>query len=398
MTDQVRRCPNGHPALFSGEGFCEVCGAPLGAAVAPPPGWGAPQGQMPPQQAPQGQPGWGAPQQPAPPAWGQPQPGQMPPQGWAPQGQMPPQGQPGWGAPQQPAPPAWGQQPQQGQMPPQGWGAPQGQMPPQGQPGWGAPPPQGWAPQPQPAWGAPPPKKGGGCGKMILLLILLLVAGVAAYGFVAKPSWFPLGAKATASPILGLATPKPSGPASSKTPAPLISVDPGGSGGLPTSAPTSSASSGTGDLKTCTIAKIGVTVSYPSNYQTASDPDYACMLFDTSPITVVPNSEVPQVGFMVFGTEETYDAIVADFTEDTVMWELLDSQTGQVDGLDATAIYVRATGNGLLAKGTEELVVAVDRGSYGSNLILSVNGEPGATFDANSEALGTVVSNIKIDR
>ena len=64
MTDQGRRCPNGHPALFSGEGFCEVCGAPLAAAGAPAPGWGqTPQQPVPPQQP------WG--QQPPPPGWGQ---------------------------------------------------------------------------------------------------------------------------------------------------------------------------------------------------------------------------------------------------------------------------------------------------------------------------------------
>jgi hypothetical protein len=398
MTDQGRRCPNGHPALFSGEGFCEVCGAPLGAAAAPPPGWG----QQPPQ-APvpqQGQPGWGAPQQPPPPAWGPvPQQGQQPPPpGWgqAPQAPMPPP---------QPMPPAWGPMPQQGQQPPPGWG----QQPPQGQPGWGAPPPQGWAPQgpmPQqgmPAWGAPPPKKGGGCGRMLFIVLLLLLIGGAAYVLVAKPSWSPLAAKASATPGLALPTPKTSSPVSSTTPAPLISVDPGGSVGLPTAAPTAgatagaTASAGTGDLQTCRADKAGINVSYPAGWYTVTGyPDWNCMLFDRNPIAIQPNTELPVVAVQISQETRSYATVVEDYKTNTV-YELVGSDTGTVDGLDATALEVNNTGVGYFEKGVHQLVVVVDRGSRGC-LVLEVIGKPGPDFDANSEVLGTVVSNIKIDQ
>ena len=375
MTDQGRRCPNGHPALFSADGFCEVCGAPLAAAGAPPPGWGqTPQQPMPPQQP--APPAWGATQQPMPPAWSAPQP------------------------PQQPAPPpGWGQQP-----PPPGWyPPPQQPMPPQ-QPAWGAPPPQGWAPQDQPAWGAPPPKKGGGCGGTLLILIVLLIVGVLAYGFIARPSWLPADAKASTTPALALPTAKPSAN-STFTPAPLISVAPVGSGAAttapttaPTSGPTTSASGGAGDLATCAAATAGLTVSYPAGWYTVTDyPDWNCMLFDPTPIKFVLNAEVPAVAVQIAQDTRAYAKVVADFKTNTDLYELLDSQTGSVDGLDATAIYIRHTGNGLMAKGMEELVVVVNRGSLGS-LTLEVIDMPGATFDANAQVLGTMISNIKINK
>jgi hypothetical protein len=318
---------------------------------------------------------------------------------------MPPLGQPGWGAPppQQPMPPAWGPMPQGQQPPPPGWGQmPQGQMPPQGQPAWGAPPPQGWAPQGQPAWGAPPPtKKGGGCGRLLFILLLLLLLGGAAYVLVAKPSWSPLAAKASATPGLALPTPKSSSPTSSKTPAPLISVDPGGSGGLPTSAPTvaptADASGGTADLQSCRADKAGITVSYPAGWYTVTGlPDWNCMLFDRNPIDIQPNTELPMVAIQLSQETRAYATVVEDFKTNTV-YELIGSDTGQVDGLDATALEVNNTGVGYFEKGVHQLVVVVDRGSRGC-LVLEVIGKPGADFDANSEILGTVVSNIKIDQ
>jgi hypothetical protein len=71
--DQTPRCPNGHPAAFTGQRFCEVCGAEFGAAApspvapqpatlpppVPPPAWSAPP------------PTWSAPQAP-PPTWSAP--------------------------------------------------------------------------------------------------------------------------------------------------------------------------------------------------------------------------------------------------------------------------------------------------------------------------------------
>ncbi len=291
-----------------------------------------------------------------------------------------------------------------GQQPPQqAWG----QQFPQGQPGWGAPPPA-WAPQGQPGLSAPPPKKGGGCGKTILILLVLLIVGVLAYGFIAKPSWFPVGAKASPTPGSALLSPKPSSsasPASSTTPAPLISVEPGGSSGAsagPTAAtsaaPTASASGGAGDLATCSNAAAGITVSYPAAWKTVTEyPEWNCMLFDPKPIKIVLNSELPPVAIQIAQDNRAYAAVVSDFKTNTDLYELLDSQTGTVDGLDATAIDVRHTGNGLLAAGTDELVVVVNRGAT-PTLTLSVIGKPGATFDANAKILGTVIQNIKINQ
>jgi hypothetical protein len=279
-------------------------------------------------------------------------------------------------------------------MPPQG-------MPPQGMPAWGAPPPQGWAPQGQPAWGTPPPKKGGGCGPVLIVLLLLLILGFAAYVLVAKPAWSPLAAKASASPGLVLPTPKASGPISSKTPAPLISVSPGGSGGLPTAAPTSAATagatSGTGDLQSCRAEKAGLTVSYPVGWYTVTGyPDWNCMLFDRNPIDILPNTELPMVAIQISQETRDYATVVEDFKTATV-YELIGSDTGTVDGLDATALEVNNTGEGYFEAGVHQLVVVVDRGSLGA-LILEVIGKPGADFDANSEILGAMVGSIKIDQ
>ena len=104
------------------------------------------------------------------------------------------------------------------------------------------------------------------------------------------------------------------------------------------------------------------------------------------------------VAIQIAQDNRAYATVVSDFKTNTDMYELMDSQTGSVDGLDATAIYVRHTGNGLLAAGTEELVVVVNRGSSTPTLTLAVIGMPGATFDANAEVLGTVISNIKINQ
>ncbi len=228
-----------------------------------------------------------------------------------------------------------------------------------------------------------------------------MVVGVLAYGFIAKPAWFPLGAKASSTPGLALPTAKPSGAASSTTPAPLISVEPGGSGAAtqaPTPDATAGATSGTADVKTCRAAKAGLTVSYPAAWYTVTGyPDWNCMLFDPSPIKIVLNSELPPVAILIAQDTRSAADVIADFTTNPDMFEVLDSQAGTVDGLDATALMVRDTGNGLMAAGTEELVVVVDRGSRGG-LMLAVIGEPGAAFDANAEALGAVISSIKIDK
>jgi hypothetical protein len=283
-------------------------------------------------------------------------------------------------------------------------------MPPQGQPGWGAPPPQGWAPQGampqgQPGWGAPPPKKGGGCGRTLFILLLLLLIGGAAYVLVAKPSWSPLAAKAPATPGLALPTPKSTSPTSSTSPAPLISVEPGGSVGLPTSAPTSAATAGTspgataatGDLQTCRADKAGITVSYPAGWYTVTGfPDWNCMLFDRNPIDIKPNTELPAVAIQISQETRDYLTVVEDFKTNTV-YELVGSDTGLVDGLDATALEVNNTGAGYFQKGVHQLVVVVDRGSLGC-LVLEVIGNPGADFDANSQILGSVVDKIKIDQ
>jgi hypothetical protein len=256
-----------------------------------------------------------------------------------------------------------------------------------------------------PAWGAPPPKKGGGCGRTLFLLLLLLLIVGAAYVLVAKPSWSPLAAKASATPGLSLPTPKASGPASSKTPAPLISVAPGGSGSLPTSAPSSAATAGaspgataaTASLQSCRADKAGLTVSYPVGWYTVTGfPDWNCMLFDRNPIEILPSTELPMVAVQIAQETRDYATVVNDFKTATI-YEVIGSDTGTVDGLDATAIEVNNTGDGYFEAGVHQLVVVVDRGSRGC-LILEVIGKPGADFDANSEILGTMVGSLKIDQ
>jgi hypothetical protein len=224
----------------------------------------------------------------------------------------------------------------------------------------------------------------------------LLLGGVA-YVLIAKPSWSPLGGTSTASPGLTLKTAAPAASAAA-TPAPLDSVGPGTSD-EPTSAPTEAASIDPNGLQTCRRDDAGITVSYPAGWHTASgDADWQCVLFDPSPIEVLPNTELPPVALIIQRSDQLYDAVVRDFSENAEMWEFLNSDSGEVDGLPATAIYVRATGNGLTEQGIEKLVVAVDVGSRGMSLVMEVTGTPGDAFDANSEVLGTVIETIKIDR
>jgi hypothetical protein len=337
MTGPGRICLNGHPTALSEQRFCEVCGAPFGASVPMPP----PMAPMPPAGPP---PGW----VPPPPVAG------PPPGAWSPQG-----------------------------APPAGWS------------------PQGAAPTWQGAAGVP--QKQRGCAPVILLLLVLLaLAAGAAYVVLARP----FGPAPSASPGPGGILSPTVRPTLVASPTPTASAV--ASGAAPTPAPTpptetAAATPSTtnpapsdGETATCRSETARITVTYPAGWQAyAGDPQWTCLLFDPNPITVLPDTELPQVAVGIYPDTRTYAAVQADFTTTTVYTQL-GTESGAVDGHNAIAYEVENTGQGFYEKGVLQTVVIVDLADRGT-LVLETVGVAGAEYDANVAVLGGMIRALLID-
>ena len=349
MSEPGYACPNGHPATLAGQRFCEVCGAPVGAV--PPPVVPAPPPVAPPQAAPQ----------PAPPPVAPPQPAPQP---------APP--------PVAPAPPAWS--------------AP-------------AAPPPGWTPQPaSPAYAAtPPPDRGGrGRGPLVLVgLLLLAVVGLGAFVIVARPFG---GGAASPSPVArATATPEataPAAPTAAPTDATPTDAGPTASPDEPTAEPTpapvESPTPPAEDGATCRSEVAGITVTYPADWSTIDDgSQWTCLLFDPAPIEILPDTELPQVAVTIYPQAQPYAEVVNDFAT-AAAYRVISTDTGAVDGRDATAFELENTGEGFYEKGLLQAVVVVDLGPRGTLVIESV-GPPGDAYDSNVEALVKIVESLRID-
>ena len=355
MSEPGYACPNGHPATLAGQRFCEVCGAPVGAvprpvAPAPPPLTPAPPPVTPPQPAP-------PPLTPAPPPL-TPPPATLPPPAWS----APPAGPPGWSP--QPAPPAY-------------------------------------------AAGTPPPDRGGsGRGPLVLIgLALLAVVGLGAVVVVARP--FGGGGAASPTPV-ARATPTTAPPTGASPTAAPTDVTPTASPGEPTPeltpeptpeltpAPVGSPTASTETVASCRSDAAGITVTYPATWFTIADgSQWTCLLFDAAPIEILPNTELPQVGVTIYATDQPYAAVRRDF-ETAAAYRVLTTESGVVDGREATAYELENTGEGFYEKGLLQAVVVVDLGAKGALVIESV-GKPGAAYDANVEVLVQVVESLQVD-
>ncbi len=337
MTGPGYACPNGHLATLAGQRFCEVCGGPIGV-VAPP--------YVTSQPAP-------PPVQPAPP-------------------------------PVQPAPPYVAPQP----APPPAWSAP-------------AAPPPGWLPPPGAGYGAPPAATGGGKGRgPLVLLVLVLIAAVAAGSAILVLRPFGPGTGASPSPVArASSTPRPvvtAAPSAAASARPTEAPTPVPSAEVVTLPPLESAAPSAGDMETCRSDAAGITVSYPLGWYTVTDdPKWACLLFDPAPITIDPQTELPQVAVTIYTDTRPYAEVKKDF-ETAEVYTVNATDTGQVDGRDATAYELVNTGKGFYQKGVLQTVVAVARGDRGT-LVAETVGEPGAAYDANVQSLVVIVEALKID-
>ncbi|HYO43599.1 MAG TPA: hypothetical protein VES19_10420, partial [Candidatus Limnocylindrales bacterium] len=275
--------------------------------------------------------------------------------------------------------------------------------PPPAPPAAAAPPP-GWSPQPTPPAypvGTPPPGRGGRGGMGPVLLVGLLLAAVVGAGAVflvvrpfgdgtASPSPVaratPTGSPSTAAPSVA--------PTAAPTDIPATpTVEPTAE---PTPPPVESAAPSAADVATCRSEAAGITVTYPAPWFTVNDGSaWTCLLFDPAPIEILPDTELPQVAVGMYTQAESYEQVRRDF-ETTAVYTVISTDTGVVDGRDATAFELENTGQGFYEKGMLQAVVVVDLGARGTLVIESV-GMPGAAYEANVEELVRIVESLQID-
>jgi hypothetical protein len=141
----------------------------------------------------------------------------------------------------------------------------------------------------------------------------------------------------------------------------------------------------------------GVTVTYPAAwFAYAGDATWKCLLFDPDPITVPPDSELPEVAVAVLPIpERTFAQAVSEY-EDARYWTIVRSGDTTVDGKPARAYELDTTGEGFYPKGIREYVIVVDRGERGY-LVIETVGQPGADFEANVTIVDLMAGAIVID-
>jgi hypothetical protein len=137
-------------------------------------------------------------------------------------------------------------------------------------------------------------------------------------------------------------------------------------------------------------------VTYPAAWQTyTGDPQWACLLFDPDPITILPDTELPDVAVAIYPDTRSFAAVQADYATSSV-YTVLQKDSGSVDGHDAVAVEVENTGQGYYDKGVLQTAVIVDMGDPGT-LVLQTVGMPGPDYDANVEVLRQMIGTLQID-
>lgn len=141
--------------------------------------------------------------------------------------------------------------------------------------------------------------------------------------------------------------------------------------------------------QTCESARAGLRLTYPAGWHTATNPEWACLLFDPDPIDVPVQSELPFVAVAVVPEDVDFAAATA---------RALGTSTATIEAQDGTSLGGRPTlcivaisnGEGLLEAGTRTYTCYVDFGtkaiSFGNNRV------PGGADRGFDEAVRAVAA------
>jgi heat shock protein HslJ len=163
--------------------------------------------------------------------------------------------------------------------------------------------------------------------------------------------------------------PSPS-PAASPSPAPSPSSPPPSPSPLPSTAPVLPSPTAIATTS-CEIPDEGVTVVYPADWRTLTEPAaFACRLFDPAPVEAPPSATtlptdpatLPAAGAVVVPTELVSYELAVALALDPARWDVASREGALVDGLPAERIEATSTvEDGLHPAGTTRYTYIVDR-------------------------------------
>ena len=197
----------------------------------------------------------------------------------------------------------------------------------------------------------------------------------------ASPSPSPTPAPTPPPSVPPPATPPPG------TPTPIPSPDPSA---LPsaTAIPTT----------TCEIPDRGVTVTYPANWFTVTEPpELACRLFDEAPITDPPDETNPSIAIVVGSNPDVPWPNAFAAATDTNRWDLQSIASTTVSGLPAVRIEAISLGveGDPYPAGTWRYLYLADRGANGT-LFIETRGQPGDAYALQKQVVDLMAATILV--
>lgn len=142
--------------------------------------------------------------------------------------------------------------------------------------------------------------------------------------------------------------------------------------------------------KRCSNTKYGFSVSYPAAWQ-ANDGSVlpACSVFDSGPIEIPRNSEIPfDLAIVIMAQRMPFEATVTS----TQFERVLSSRAMEIAGRDAVRVEVEATGEGLANRGMRSLRYEIDLGG-GRTLIASTH-DANSAYSNNQDVLSRMVQTL----
>jgi hypothetical protein len=115
--------------------------------------------------------------------------------------------------------------------------------------------------------------------------------------------------------------------------------------------------------KLCSNERLGYAVAYPIDWRApALSAESACTFFDPQPIQLPENSDAFGASLEVAPAQQSFDKLVESLVDERFE-ETLERRELTLSGRPAVEVVSRATGEGLLDRGTESATYVVDRGS-----------------------------------
>ncbi len=163
-----------------------------------------------------------------------------------------------------------------------------------------------------------------------------------------------------------------------------------------TTAPSSTLPGGSALRESCTSPDYGFSLKYPAGwYAELSFPGWQCSLFDPSPFTVAPDTEVPPVAVLVSVAEFPFNSSVAQYTDPSYS-ELVSTNDLTVDGHHAVAVEIMTTQEVLMPVGTMRYAVLVEWGER--TLVIETNSALASDYTINKQIVRGMANTLQLPR